>query len=157
MMCLAHNKACVKKGETSEMEAKEKALTFLREQFLYIIPYFQRGYVWNEDNWEGIWQELIADREDCFLGSIILKKEKYPGKAEECKTVIDCGGSPILQHRDQAAAADGGGAPRRLCHFPWKQISDHPGTVRRIPVQDLCHLISFLCQKVVDFLRLQSK
>ena len=71
------------------MEAKEKALTFLREQFLYIIPYFQRGYVWNEDNWEGIWQELIADREDCFLGSIILKKEKYPGKSEECKTVID--------------------------------------------------------------------
>lgn len=71
------------------MEAKEKALTFLREQIIYIVPYFQRGYVWNEDNWEGIWDELTARREDCFLGSIILKKEKYPGRSEACKTIID--------------------------------------------------------------------
>ena len=71
------------------MEAKEKALTFLREQIIYIVPYFQRGYVWNEDNWEGIWQELTAMREDCFLGSIILKKESYVGRSESCKTIID--------------------------------------------------------------------
>ena len=32
------------------MEAKEKSLTFLREQFVYIVPYFQRGYVWNEES-----------------------------------------------------------------------------------------------------------
>ena len=66
------------------MEAKEKSLTFLREQFVYIVPYFQRGYVWNEDNWDGIWQELTAKRNDCFLGSIILKREKYLGREEEC-------------------------------------------------------------------------
>ena len=71
------------------MEAKEKSLTFLREQFVYIVPYFQRGYVWNEDNWDGIWQELTAKRNDCFLGSIILKREKYLGREEECKTIID--------------------------------------------------------------------
>ena len=71
------------------MEAKEKSLTFLREQFVYIVPYFQRGYVWNEDNWDGIWQELTAKRNDCFLGSIILKREKYVGREEECKTIID--------------------------------------------------------------------
>lgn len=71
------------------MEAKEKALTFLREQIIYIVPYFQRGYVWDEENWEGIWQELTAKREDCFLGSIILKKEQYPGRTEVCKTIID--------------------------------------------------------------------
>ena len=71
------------------MEAKEKSLTFLREQFVYIVPYFQRGYVWNEDNWDGIWQELTANRNDCFLGSIILKREKYLGREEECKTIID--------------------------------------------------------------------
>lgn len=71
------------------MEAKEKALTFLREQIIYIVPYFQRGYVWDEENWEGIWQELSAKREDCFLGSIILKKERYPGRSEVCKTIID--------------------------------------------------------------------
>lgn len=71
------------------MEAKERSLTFLREQFVYIIPYFQRGYVWDEENWDGIWQELTDEREDCFLGSIILKTEKYPGRKEACKTIID--------------------------------------------------------------------
>ena len=71
------------------MEAKEKALTFLRDQNIYIVPYFQRGYVWDEDNWEGIWQELTAKRTDCFLGSIILKKEAQPGRSETCKTIID--------------------------------------------------------------------
>ena len=52
------------------MKASEKSLTFLRDQLIYIVPYFQRGYVWDEENWEGIWQELTAKREDCFLGSI---------------------------------------------------------------------------------------
>ena len=71
------------------MKAGEKSLTFLRDQIVYVVPYFQRGYVWDEDNWDGIWQELTADRKDCFLGSIILKAEEYPGREESCKTIID--------------------------------------------------------------------
>ena len=71
------------------MEAKEKSLTFLREQVVYIVPYFQRGYVWKEENWTGIWDELTADRRDCFLGSIILKKDKIPGREGTYKTIID--------------------------------------------------------------------
>lgn len=71
------------------MKASEKSLTFLRDQFIYIVPYFQRGYVWDESNWEGIWQELTAKRKDSFLGSIILKEEEYLGREEKCKTIID--------------------------------------------------------------------
>lgn len=71
------------------MKASEKSLTFLRDQIIYIVPYFQRGYVWDENNWEGIWEELTANRDDCFLGSIILKAEEYSGREESCKTIID--------------------------------------------------------------------
>ncbi len=71
------------------MEAKERALTFLREQCFYVVPYFQRGYVWDEDNWDGIWQELTSDREESFLGSIILKEEKRPRSDFRYKTIID--------------------------------------------------------------------
>lgn len=73
-----------------KMNAKEKSLTFLREQVVYSIPYFQRGYVWDEENWEGIWSELTADRKDCFLGSIILKAEEHSfAQNAMCKSIID--------------------------------------------------------------------
>lgn len=71
------------------MDAREKSLTFLVENIRYVIPYFQRSYVWNEENWEELWDELIADRQDCFLGSIILKLEKNTGNSETRKSVID--------------------------------------------------------------------
>ena len=71
------------------MKASEKPLTFLKDQIIYIVPYFQRGYVWDENNWDGIWQELSAKRSDSFLGSIILKGEDYPHREEKCKTIID--------------------------------------------------------------------
>ncbi len=78
------------------MKASEKSLTFLKEMTIYVVPYFQRGYVWNESNWEGIWEELTAPRKDCFLGSIILKKDKTVIRdddgyvvCETPKTIID--------------------------------------------------------------------
>ncbi len=71
------------------MKASEKSLTFLREQYIYIVPYFQRSYVWDEYNWEGIWQELSSERCDSFLGSVILKEDEQPYREEKCKTIID--------------------------------------------------------------------
>lgn len=78
------------------MKASEKSLTFLRNQVIYVVPYFQRGYVWDEFNWIGIWEELTAPRKDCFLGSIILKRDKTVIRDDEgfvvCenpKTIID--------------------------------------------------------------------
>ncbi len=73
------------------MKASEKSLTFLRNQVIYDVPYFQRGYVWDEYNWEGIWAELTAERSDSFLGSIILKKDDSPylNRSVAHKTIID--------------------------------------------------------------------
>ena len=71
------------------MEAKEQALSYIKGQKIYKIPFFQRTYVWNQDNWEAIWDELSSPQEDCFLGAIILKAE--PGLTREVtyKAVVD--------------------------------------------------------------------
>lgn len=55
------------------MKAKETAFTFLRNTSKYVIPYFQRAYVWNEDNWNDLLNNLLENNENHFLGSIILK------------------------------------------------------------------------------------
>ncbi|HOJ49496.1 MAG TPA: DUF262 domain-containing HNH endonuclease family protein [Spirochaetota bacterium] len=57
------------------MEAKERPLGFLLLEGKIIIPFFQRTYVWNKDNWD----ELLSEFQDItkrnnFLGAIILKQ-----------------------------------------------------------------------------------
>ncbi len=70
------------------MKASEKPLSFLKEAIVYRVPFFQRPYVWKETNWDGIWEELSAERGDCFLGSIILKKDDIPILDENDGSVI---------------------------------------------------------------------
>lgn len=52
---------------------------FIRNVLLY-APFFRRSYVWGEDDWRRLLDDLIdASRQDepHFLGSIILKKEEF--------------------------------------------------------------------------------
>ena len=59
------------------------------------VPFFQRSYVWKED----LWSRLIEDMEYVvktskphFLGSIILKEGRKPKQGEniaDCRTVVD--------------------------------------------------------------------
>jgi len=56
------------------MEAREKELKFLATEGKVIIPFFQRTYVWNEENWENLLEGLSNKPEGHFLGSIILKQ-----------------------------------------------------------------------------------
>ena len=39
------------------------------------IPFFQREYVWNEENWDPLLDDLLDTENDHFLGSIIIKPE----------------------------------------------------------------------------------
>lgn len=72
------------------MEAKEKPLSFLKGQKIFKIPFFQRGYVWKEDNWQDLWDELISNKKDCFLGSIIIKADNTSSRDDiTYKIVID--------------------------------------------------------------------
>lgn len=71
------------------MEAKEHPLNYIIGQTIYKIPFFQRSYVWNDENWESLWEELTSPKEDCFLGSVILKKEGGMSKEVTYKMVVD--------------------------------------------------------------------
>jgi hypothetical protein len=71
------------------MKAEAMSLTFLGNEGLVRIPFFQRGYVWNVENWEDILGDLLDFEKSHFLGSLILKQlEKQTGKPKEV-LVID--------------------------------------------------------------------
>ena len=71
------------------MKAEAISLTFLGNEGLVKIPFFQRGYVWNISNWEDILEDLLDFEKSHFLGSLILKQqEKQTGKPKEV-LVID--------------------------------------------------------------------
>jgi len=72
------------------MHAKDKALDFLKIEGKMIIPFFQRNYVWNEDNWEAILSEFFdkSESEGSFLGSIILKQiRRYTGEPNKLEVI----------------------------------------------------------------------
>lgn len=63
---------------------KEKLNSFFTGSSQYHIPYFQRSYVWNYDNWSQLWEnlkeELKAYKEEKdsehFIGTIIVKQKR---------------------------------------------------------------------------------
>ena len=57
------------------MKAEDKSFYFLSTPSYYDIPFFQRAYVWNEDNWSELLSNLTSRNQNHFLGSIILKNE----------------------------------------------------------------------------------
>ena len=56
--------------------AEAKALTFLSEAGLVKIPFFQRRYVWKEENWSELYDNFFDSDILGFLGSIILKGKR---------------------------------------------------------------------------------
>lgn len=60
------------------MEAREQAFYFMQAAMKVEIPFFQRGYVWNEANWEELIENLLDDKQSHFLGSIILRQIQVP-------------------------------------------------------------------------------
>jgi uncharacterized protein with ParB-like and HNH nuclease domain len=65
------------------MEAREKELKFLTTEGKVIIPFFQRTYVWEQENWENLLEGLFSKPYGHFLGSIILKQ--IPVRSGETK------------------------------------------------------------------------
>lgn len=70
------------------MKAYGNSFSIIRNNYLYEIPFFQRRYVWKEDNWKEL-LESLSDPNVCpFLGSIILK-ENTDSENNIFWTVID--------------------------------------------------------------------
>jgi uncharacterized protein with ParB-like and HNH nuclease domain len=68
----------------------------------YVIPLYQRAYVWNrEDQWEPLWDDIRRSAEECsaddaesdvkthFLGAVVWSLSKIVGKAVPRADVID--------------------------------------------------------------------
>lgn len=71
------------------MKAEAMSLTFLGNEGVVKIPFFQRGYVWDKTNWDDLLTDLWDTSKSHFLGSLILKQtEKQSGKPKEV-LVID--------------------------------------------------------------------
>lgn len=73
------------------MIAKGESLYFLvdKEDDAIKVPYFQRPYIWNLENWSDLLSDLLNNNGKHFLGSIILKKTLKPGTNETDTTIID--------------------------------------------------------------------
>lgn len=59
------------------MVAKDSSFGFMEQENLIEIPFFQRTYVWGEDEWEQLFEDLktsFDNKKEHFLGSIILKQ-----------------------------------------------------------------------------------
>lgn len=59
---------------------------FSEENLLIEVPFFQRPYVWDEDNWQSLKESIESadDKKMPFLGSFILQE-----KSEKTYWVID--------------------------------------------------------------------
>lgn len=59
------------------MKANENNFGFMEQESLIEIPFFQRAYVWEEDQWEQLLEDLkdsYINKREHFLGSIVLKQ-----------------------------------------------------------------------------------
>ena len=74
--------------------------TLFNKDVRYLVPLFQRPYVWNQqDHWKPLWDDLtdvvdsyIRDKEETvphFLGAVVLKQTSTPSAEIESRDIID--------------------------------------------------------------------
>lgn len=75
------------------LDAIDKTIYSLLNDKLFIIPINQRKYVWDQDNWMDLFEDidLMVERkvENHFIGSIVLKSENIKDGIKEHFTIID--------------------------------------------------------------------
>jgi len=76
---------------------KELLNSFFTSNLQYIVPFFQRTYVWDEDNWEILWEHIsqIAQKtngphnDEHFIGTLITKQQVSERIDESKRDLID--------------------------------------------------------------------
>lgn len=72
------------------MKATNTSLLFIKgTETKYVIPYFQRGYVWEKENWEQLLNDMLNVNSSHFLGSFIIKEIKRDNHDFAQRQVID--------------------------------------------------------------------
>ena len=74
-------------------EAKEKYVDKLLNDAIYCIPRNQRRYVWDQQNWADLYDDiqLVVDgiSQSHFIGSIVLLKDENKDEGLQKYTIID--------------------------------------------------------------------
>ena len=76
---------------------KQKLQDFYQGNLQFEIPFFQRAYVWSEDNWNIFWDHLVGEVEayengvqsEHFIGTIITKQKENKNLSENIVELID--------------------------------------------------------------------
>ena len=78
------------------MDAHKALITnIFNNSTLVEVPFFQRSYVWKEDLWGRLLEDMefvVKTKKPHFLGSIILKEGRKPKLGEnfaDCRTIVD--------------------------------------------------------------------
>lgn len=77
--------------------AKEKLASYYQGSSQFIVPFFQRAYVWDEDNWQTLWEHTISVLEKAeektsgehFIGTIITKQRPATAIGQSMYDLID--------------------------------------------------------------------
>ncbi|MCI8460265.1 MAG: DUF262 domain-containing protein, partial [Bacilli bacterium] len=68
--------------------AKEERFTIFNSEKKLKIPFFQRKYVWKEENWDELFDNFFVKEEPGFLGSILVQRNVI-GAGSSVLDVID--------------------------------------------------------------------
>ncbi|MEI6389319.1 MAG: DUF262 domain-containing protein, partial [Spirochaetota bacterium] len=76
---------------------KDKLSSFFIGSLTYEVPFFQRAYVWELENWELFWEHCLAVLEryeqgkddEHFIGTIITKQRSAERMGESVHDLID--------------------------------------------------------------------
>ena len=73
------------------MNANGRSFDVLKSNAEYVIPFFQRPYVWGKDEWEDLLETLSRKEGSHFIGSVIAKhsssEQKQPGDYDRYEIV----------------------------------------------------------------------
>ena len=79
--------------------SKQSVFELFDRQRRYVVPLFQRPYVWNrEEQWEPLWEDILSKATQVagerspyphFLGAVVLNQVKVYGKSLDAAEVID--------------------------------------------------------------------
>lgn len=70
----------------------ENITSFIGNNQYYEIPFFQRSYVWDEEQWKRMIDDAIyasSTRKPLFLGAVIFKKRVNADGLPDGFTIID--------------------------------------------------------------------
>lgn len=76
---------------------KELLNSFFTSNLQYVVPFFQRSYVWNEENWDTLWEHISKIEENAssnskaehFIGALITKQQVSERIGEAKLDLID--------------------------------------------------------------------